>query len=422
MDKHLIDLLRKYNFWDGVSLPEGYPRLDYLRQLTDLMGNNLVKVVLGQRRVGKSHLLRSLIHGLIHSHRIAPHQTLYINKELFDFSFIDSAEVLIEVVATYRKAMNPSDKAYIIIDEIQEINHWEKAVDSLSQDYRFPAEIFITGSNANLLSGELATYIAGRYVTLNVYPFSYEEFLHVIKGTRSKDTLLSYLNEGGLPELYRLPTAESKQNYMQSLLDSIVLRDIVQRNQIRDVDLLKKVIHFATSSIGSLVSIGSIVKKLSTEGYKTNVETIGNYLDYCENAYYLHSCARYDLRGKQILMGEKKYYLNEISFKKLIHSGYEPYIHRLLENAVYLSLLRKGYRVTVGRFHDKEVDFVAEKNNEKLYVQVAYLLSDEKVIEREFGNLLLIADNYPKWVVSLDEVAIPNIEGILHFPVWEMLS
>lgn len=417
----LIDLLKKYNYWTDEHLELGYPRPRYLQKLSNLMGNKLVKVVLGQRRSGKSHLLRALIAQLIQTKKINASQTLYINKELHDFNFIQQADHLIEVVTAYRKMMNPQGKAYIFLDEVQEIKDWEKAVNSLSQNHREPAEIVITGSNANLLSGELATYLGGRYITLTVYPFGYEEYLQVVNQSRSKNSLIEYLHEGGLAELYSLPNSETKFNYVQSLLDSIVLRDIVQRNQIRDIDLLEKTIHFTTDSVGSLLSIPSICKTLLQQGYKTNPETLGNYLHYCENAFFLHECPRYEMRGKQILTGEKKYYLNDLAFNRVAHSGFDLRIHRLLENAIYLSLLRQDYKVYVGRIDNKEIDFVAEKQNEKIYIQVAYLLSDQKVIEREFGNLLRIQDNYPKWVVSLDEIPIGNIEGVLHRPAWEIL-
>lgn len=416
-----IETIRKYNFWDDEPFDLGYPRPSYLKKLSDLLGNRLVKVVLGQRRSGKSHLMRCLIYQLIQTKQIAANQILYINKELYDFNFIQHGDHLIALVKAYRQTLKPKGKIYIFIDEIQEITQWEKAVDSLSQNYQEPAEVVITGSNANLLSGELATYLGGRYVTLTIYPFGYEEYVGVIGKTRSKATLIQYLHEGGLPELYALPNAETKFNYIQSLLDSIVLRDIVQRNHIRDIDLLKKVIYFATDSVGSLLSISSIVKALAQKGYATNPETLGNYLHFCQNAFYLHECSRYDIRGKQILTGEKKYYLNDLAFERMAHSGFELRTHRLLENAVYLSLLRQGYRVYVGRIGDKEIDFIAEKQKEKLYVQVAYLLPEKKVVEREFGNLLLIKDNYPKWVVSLDEVPIGSIEGVLHYPAWEIL-
>ena len=421
-NKHgIITILEEYNFWSDQPIEFGYVRSTYLKMLENYTGNALIKVILGQRRSGKSRLMRMMIHHLIHAMHVPPRNILYINKELHDFNFICDAKTLIESFQLYRETMKPQGKIYFFIDEVQDILGWEKALNSLSQDYRLAIELFITGSNANLLSSELATYISGRYLSLMVYPFSYEEYLQAFGLQRSKESVLHYIDEGGLPELYQLQQLEAKQNYVQSLLDSIVLRDIVQRNRIRDTYLLEKLIDFAIDSVGSLLSISSIVKTLSQNKYKSNAETVGNYLDFCKNAFFLHECQRYDLRGKQILMGERIFYLNDLAFKKFYHSKFETKISRLLENAVYLSLLRQGYRVYVGRYNDKEVDFIAERADERLYVQVAYLLADEKVIEREFGSLLLIQDNYPKWVVSLDEFNLGNVQGVLHKQLWDIL-
>ena len=422
LEKHeIITIFEEYNFWNGQPIEFGYLRSTYLKTLENYTGNSLIKVILGQRRSGKSRLMRMMIHHLIHAMSVPPRNILYINKELHDFDFILDAKTLMESLQLYRETMQPQGKIYFFIDEVQDILGWEKALNSLSQDYRLSIELFITGSNANLLSSELATYISGRYLSLMVYPFSYEEYLQAFGLQRSKASVLDYIDEGGLPELYQLEQLESKQNYVQSLLDSIVLRDIVQRNRIRDTFLLEKLIDFAIDSVGSMLSISSVVSTLAQHKYKSNAETIGNYLDYCKNAFFLHECQRYDLRGKQILIGERKYYLNDLAFKKFYHSKFETKISRLLENAVYLSLLRQGYRVYVGRYNDKEVDFIAERADEKLYIQVAYLLVDEKVIEREFGSLLLIQDNYPKWVVSLDDFNLGNVQGVLHKQLWDIL-
>jgi len=420
-DDEVISILEKYNFWRDSVIDYGYLRPTYLNQLKNFLGNPLIKVILGQRRSGKSRIMRMMIHELIFSHQVNPHNILYINKELFDFDFIQDPQTLLETFEIYKTIHSPTGKIYFLIDEIQEIKHWEKALNSLSQDYRLNIELFITGSNANLLSSELSSYLSGRYLSMMVYPFSYAEYLQVFSFPRGKDSVLNYLTEGGLPEIYQLNSQETKQNYIQSLLDSIVLRDIVQRNRIRDTALLEKLIHFSIDSIGSMLSISSIIKSISQHGYQSNAETISNYLDFCKNAYFLHECQRYDLRGKQILIGERKYYLNDLAFKTGIHSHFETKISRLLENAVYLTLLRQGYQVYVGRYHDKEVDFVAERADEKLYIQVAYLLSDEAVIQRDLRSLACIQDNYPKWIVSMDEINYGNQAGILHKHIWDIL-
>lgn len=420
-NEKLSSILDEYNFWDGKPIEYGYSRPHYLEKIEQFLDNSLVKVILGQRRCGKSRLMRMIIHQLITQQRVPAENILYINKELHAFDFIQDAKILMETFQTYRDLKKPQGKIYFLIDEIQEIQQWEKAINSLSQDYRLPIELFITGSNAYLLSSELATYLSGRYISLTVYPFGYKEYCHVFSLQQNRASVLAYMENGGLPEIYQFNHIESKQNYVQSLMDSIVLRDIVQRHNVRDTFLLEKVIQFAIDSVGSLLSVSSMIKTLAQHGYRSNVETIGNYLGFCKDAFFLHECERYDLRGKQILIGERKYYLNDLAFKIFYHSGFENYISRILENCVYLSLRRQGYKVYVGRYDDKEVDFVAEKAGEKLYVQVAYLLADENVIAREFGALALIQDNYPKWVVSLDDIRHKNNQGILHKHLWEIL-
>lgn len=417
----IIDILERYNFWNHSPIPYGHWRSTYLSQFEKCLDNALIKVILGQRRSGKSRLMRMLIHYLVHERQTEPQNILYINKELYAFNFITHAGLLLETFQIYQEIKKPQGKIYLLIDEIQEIKDWEKAINSLSQDYRLDVAIFITGSNANLLSSELGTYLSGRYLSFVVYPFSYREYCDLFALPSTKESVLQYLNSGGLPELYQLESTEGKQNYVQSLMDSIVFRDIIQRHQVRDSFLLEKMIHFVMDSVGSMLSLSSMVKTIAQHGYRANVETLGNYLDYCKNAFFLHECQRYDLKGKQILIGERKYYLNDMAFKTLYGSQFEVRIGRLLENLVYLSLLRQGYKVYVGRYGDKEVDFVAEQGGEKLYIQVAYLLADDKVIGREFGSLALIPDNYPKWVVSLDDVNFGNRSGILHKQLWDVL-
>lgn len=422
-EKSIIqNTLKEYNFWEHQAIEYGHLRPIYLNKIEHFLGNSLIKVILGQRRCGKSRLMRMVIHHLITQRNVPAKNILYINKELHAFNFIENDDDLVETFKIYQRMQKPKGKIYFFLDEVQEIAAWEKAINSLAQDYNLSIEIFISGSNAHLLSGELATYLGGRYLTLTVYPFSYEEYCHIFSLKKEKASVLRYLEDGGLPETLQFNQVDSKQNYVQNLMDSIVLRDIIQRHQVRDVDLLGKVLRFAIDSVGSMVSISSIIKALSQHGYKTNAETIGNYLSYLQETFLIHECERYDLRGKQILTGERKYYLNDLAFKTFTSSRFDTHITRLLENAVYLSLLRQGYKVYVGRYADKEVDFVAEKADEKLYIQVAYLLVDENVIHREFSSLLLLKDNYPKWVVSLDDISHGNIQGILHKPLWEILT
>jgi predicted AAA+ superfamily ATPase len=418
----MFTILEKYNFWHDQEIPTGYIRNHYLSQLQQYLGSKLVKVILGQRRVGKSYLMRMIISNLIHTQKVSSHNILYINMDLQPFDFIRNQHDLMNVIEEYQKKLNPIGKIYIFIDEIQEIFEWEKVVNSLSQDYRQEYEIFITGSNANLLSKELGTYLSGRFVSFELFPFSYGEYLDFHQFSRNKDTFLDYLNVGGLPENYHLHNQEMRENYMQALRDSILLRDIVNRYHVRDANLLEKVANYMTQAIGSLFSLQSIVKYLKSHHYKTNVETIGNYLAHLENAYYLYSCERYDIKGKTIFSSEKKYYLNDLFFKNLLSSSFDRGIGHNIENIVFLDLKRQGYTVHVGYIRDKEVDFIAEKGNDRIYIQVCYLLSDENVIAREFNNLMQIPDNYPKYVLSLDDILIKNDQGIIHQNVWQFLS
>ena len=416
----MIDILREYNFWDNQKINIGFFRKSYLKNISGYLNNKLVKVLLGQRRVGKSYIFRMLIKMLMEEHNVLSRNIIYINKDIQALDFIDSASKLDAVIKSYIKEFSPKGKIYVFLDEIQEISGWEKSVNSLSQDYTREYEIFITGSNANLLSSELSTYLSGRYVTINIYPYSYSEFLAFYNLGRNKDSYIKYLYKGGIPELYNLPAKELRTNYISALKDSIILRDIIQRHNIRDVTLLNRLIDFVIDTHASLFSPNKIVNSLKSLGVKTNIETIGSYLNYMTEAFFIHESFRYDLKGKRILAGERKYYLNDLSFKYYLNSSFDRGISRYLENAVYLHYKRNGYMIFTGKLKDKEIDFVVEKGDDKKYVQVAYLLADENVIKREFGNLLSIKDNYEKLVVSLDDINLGTIEGIKHVNAWEM--
>lgn len=418
----MFETLKKYNYWSSEKIECGYSRKSYLDKISHYLNNKLVKVILGQRRVGKSYLLRMIISYLIEKEGVPRKNVLYINKDIAELDFIDSGETLIRIVNEYRQTVKPKGKVFILLDEVQEIRAWEKAVNSLSQDYTHDYELFITGSNANLLSTELSTYLSGRYICFEVFPFSFEEFLDYTNIERSKDAFLSYLKNGGLPESLNLKNPEITRNYLQNLKDSIVLRDIVRRHQVRDVYLLDKLIYFMIDSVGGLFSLNSVVNYLRSSGYKTNQETVGSYIDYLKEAYFIHESERYDIKGKKILGGEKKYYLNDLGFKYFLPSSFDFGVGKYLENVVYLDLRRKGYDVYTGRIKDKEIDFIAEKDKIKKYIQVCYLLADESVIEREFGNLEQIPDHYEKLVISLDDLNLGNRSGIAHINAWEFIT
>ena len=422
MENFMIDVLKKYNYWADEDIETGYPRKAYVEKFSRYLNNKLVKVILGQRRAGKSYLLRMMIKHLTENQGIPRQNILYINKDIAELDFIDNSKLLIKVVNEYREVIKPAGKVFIFLDEIQEIKDWEKAVNSFSQDYKFEYEVFITGSNANLLSAELSTYLSGRYIDFEVFPFSYDEYIGFNNLQKSKDSLLTYLKNGGIPESCKLESPEMKRNYLLSLKDSIVLRDMVRRHHIRDIYLLDKLINFMIDSIGSLFSINKVVNYLRSSGYRANVETIGNYLVYMKEAFFIHEADRFDIKGKRILSSEKKYYLNDLGFKYYLSSSFDFVVGKYLENAVYLDLKRKGYQVYTGTLKNKEIDFIAQKEGNRKYVQVCYLLADETVIEREFGNLEQVADHYEKFVVSLDDVNLGNRKGIKHVNAWEFIS
>jgi predicted AAA+ superfamily ATPase len=416
----MLEKLADYNFWKGEKIEVGFPRQAYIDRLSPFLGNSLVKIVLGQRRTGKSYVLRMLMRHLIEAQNVPSQNIFYVNMDIQALRFIRDSQMLMEVLSEYRKRLRPTGKVYVFLDEVQEIEGWEKAVNSLSQDYKTPYEVFVTGSNAHLLSTELSTYLSGRYVTLDVYPFSYAEYLAFFREARSAVSFAAYLRLGGLPELYRLEGEEIRRNYLASLRDSIVLRDIVQRHQVRDSALLNRLIDFVTDSQGAMISVNKMAGTLAAEGVKTNVETLGAYLGYLCEAYFIHEVQRYDIKGRRLLAGERKYYLNDLAFKSQLMSGANPSAGRMLENIVYLHYRREGYRIHTGRVGQGEIDFVLQKGDEVKYAQVCYLLGNDRVAEREFGNLERTGDNYPKTVISMDEISLGNVRGITHIQAWEL--
>jgi predicted AAA+ superfamily ATPase len=416
----MFEKLAQYNFWEGEKIEAGFSRQVYIDRLSPFLGNSLVKIVVGQRRTGKSYVLRMLMRNLIEEQHVPPQNIFYVNMDIQALRFIRDSQMLMEALGEYRKQLSPSGKVYVFLDEVQEIEGWENAVNSLSQDYKTPYEVFVTGSNAHLLSTELSTYLSGRYVTLEVYPFSYAEYLAFFGEARGASSFAAYLRLGGLPELYRLEGEEIRRNYLSSLRDSIVLRDIVQRHQVRDAALLNRLIDFVTDSQGALVSVNKMAGTLTAEGVKTNVETLGAYLGYLCESYFIHEVQRYDIKGRRLLAGERKYYLNDLAFKSQLMSGANPSAGRMLENIVYLHYRREGYRIHTGRVGQGEIDFVLQKGDEVRYAQVCYLLGNDRVTEREFGNLERTGDNYPKTVISLDEISLGNVRGISHVRAWEL--
>lgn len=271
-----------------------------------------------------------------------------------------------------------------------------------------------------MLSSELATMLSGRYVEFRVFPYSFNEYTQLSKQSTNRDSYIGYLKKGGLPELYNLPTEESQKQYVASVKDTILLRDIVQWKTIRDAKLLEDVFFYLVNNASNLLSITNIVNFFSSRKRKTTYDTISNYIGFIEEAFLAYKTERYNIKGKDVIAGNCKYYLNDLAFKNYLYPGFSYGLGYLLENAVYLDLLRSGYSVYTGTIRDKEVDFVATKDDRVIYIQCTYMLEDEKTIEREYGALEAIGDSYEKYVVSLDEIKLPSRNGIKHVQGWNL--
>ena len=374
-------------------------RESYLLRIRPFIGKDIIKVLTGLRRSGKSVLLEQ-----IRAEIDSPH-TIFLNFEDLGNQHLCAYDAFHDYIC--EQIGNSKEKFYLFLDEIQEVSGWEKAVNSLRT--KFKADIYITGSNSRLLSGELATYIAGRYATFVVYPFSFTEFLMV-----NKDFNFDYyIKCGGMPFLSSIGfEPEISRIYLQDIFNSVVLKDIVKRNNIRDVDLLERIIAYALANVGKSFSATRISQFFKSEKRRIAPETILNYLKACEDAYLLYRLKSQDINGKKLLKVNEKYYVVDHGLREAIVGANLENAELILENIVGLELLRRGYKVCVGRVGEKEIDFVGEKDGNKLYIQVCYLLNEESTINREFGSLLKIKDNYPKYVLYKESSFRGNYEGI----------
>lgn len=392
----------------------------YMNRIRPFIGGELIKVMTGIRRSGKSVMLELIKEELAEA-GVAPSQMISINFEDMRYSHLQTATALHDEII--KRAEGIEGKAYLFFDEIQEVEGWEKCVNSLR--VALDCDIYITGSNAKLLSGELATYIGGRYVEFVIYPFSFAEFLELYHTIAPSDSIQQcfqkYLLAGGMPYLANLRYEEEpSRQYLTDLFNSVQLKDIVKRNKIRDIDLLERIIAYMTANVGTVFSSSSLAKFFKNEQRTVAAETILNYVRYCCDAYLFYQVKRQDLQGKQILASNEKYYIADHGIREAVFGGNMKDINLILENIVYMELLRRGYVVTVGRAGEKEIDFVCEKRGEKLYVQATYLLASEDTVKREFGAYDGIQDNFPKYVVSLDEFDMSR-NGIKHRNIRDFL-
>ena len=390
-------------------------RDEYIKQIVPFIDKDVIKVLTGIRRSGKSVMLKLLMEEL-KNRGINENQFIYINFENLKYRNLKNYERLYDFILN--KVDDKYKSYYIFLDEIQEVEEWERCVNSLRVDEDFNFDIYITGSNAKLLSGELSTYLAGRYIEFVVYPFSFKEFFEIMKEKNKeidlKEAFQDYVKFGGMPFLHNLNyNYETSMQYLQDLYASIILKDITQRNNIRDTDLLERIINYVVMNIGNTFSATSISKFFKSENRKVAIETILNYIKACEEAFLVYRVARNDLLGKKILNVNEKYYIADHGIREAIMENNQKDINQVLENIVYFEMLRRGYNVKIGKVDNLEVDFVCKKNDETIYIQVSYLLASEDTKEREFSVLENIKDNYPKYVLSMDEFDMSR-NGIKH--------
>jgi predicted AAA+ superfamily ATPase len=391
-------------------------RNSYFERIKPFIDKNIIKVLTGQRRVGKSYLLLQLKEEI---ERINNNSNIiYIDKEDFEFNFIKNSEDLYSYVEANISSTN---KNYLMIDEIQDIFEFEKVLRHYQSKNNI--DIYCTGSNAKMLSSELSTYLSGRYIEFKVYSLSYNEFLEFNDLESNKASLDRYLRYGGLPFLRNLPYNNNVINeYLKGIYTTIIYKDVVGRNNIRNTDFLENLVHFLASDVGNIISGQKIRDYLKSQDIKTSTQNVLNYLSYLENAFLIYKVFRKDIIGKKIFEINNKYYFEDWGLSNAIIGEEYFDIGKTIENVIYINLLIAGYDVNIGQTADKEIDFVAEKEGSKIYIQASYLIPSEKVKQREFGNLLLVKDNYPKYVVSLDEYAIKNHEGVKHLHLLEFLE
>lgn len=414
-----LDIIAPYNLWYGNQLPAGFIRDTYTGRLMKYTGNRLVKVLTGQRRVGKSYIMRQVATELI-KNGVRPENTLFINCELSVFGFIRNADDLGRLVSAYRERFNPEGRLYIFIDEVQEIDEWERAVNSMSQDYTVEAELFISGSNSRLLSGELASLLSGRYVEFLITPLSFDEYCGVHSLGRERGAFLRYLKEGGLPELINLPDEEVKQRYVAGLRDSIMLKDIVKRYSIKDVGLLESLFAYLVNNASNMISITGIVNFIKSRGNRSTYDTVAAYIMYLQEAFLVHKSERYNISGKELLAGNFKLYINDQAYHNYLFSSVRYGLGYVLENVVYMEFVRKGYVVNTGVVKEHEVDFIARKDGRTIYAQVAYTVHDEETAQREYESLDCVKGEGEKFLITMDDDLLPMRNGVCHLQAWEL--
>lgn len=390
-------------------------RNNYLDKLLEMKDKPFIKVLTGMRRCGKSTILRLYCEALQKMH-IEEQRILLLNFESFQFAEIKEAAKLYNWLSA---RLSKQEKYYILLDEIQEVANWEQAVNSLMVDY--PVDLVITGSNSKLLSSELATFLAGRYVEIPVFTLSLSESILFSNAMLKEQDFIStegafesYLSKGGFPVLYNFPVEKETANRIVfDIYSSAILRDTVQRFGIRDVELLERLVRFVFDNIGQKFSAKSIADYFKSQQRKLDIATIYNYLNALESAFILYRMPRYDIKGKELLKTQEKFFVSDHGLVRAVLGHRPHHISGILENIVAIELMRRGYKVFVGKFDDIEIDFIAEKGDEKVYIQVTYRMDEPSTLQREKRPLLQIEDNYPKYILTMDKTLAGNMEGII---------
>lgn len=389
----------------------------YLKKIAPFIDKNVIKIIVGQRRVGKSYFMYQVIDEL-KARGVRSSNIIYINKELVDFAEITNSKTLLDYI---QKNSTKNNKIYLFIDEIQEITEFHKALAHLQATNRY--DIYCTGSNALMLSSELATFISGRYIEIKIYSLSYLEFLKFHQLENNKDAFYKYIKYGGLPFLKNLSlTDEIVYEYLKNIYNTILFKDIIEKHKIRNVHFLERLVEFIADNVGNMVSAKKISDFLKSQKLNISPQVVLNYLHFLTASYFILRLNKADIVGKKIFSIGEKYYFEDLGLRHTIIGYKQTDINKILENIVLQQLLISGYKVHVGGFDGKEIDFVAERAGEKKYFQVAYLLTDQKTIDREFGNLLQIKDNYPKLVISMDNTAPNSYQGVIHYNIIDFLS
>jgi predicted AAA+ superfamily ATPase len=394
----------------------------YLNQLCRFIDKPLIKIITGIRRSGKSVML-SLLHDELLNRGIDSSGIIHLNFDSLEYAGLKTAEALYRYV---KDKTVSGRRCYILLDEIQEVHQWEKAVNSFFTD--FNADIYITGSNSHLLSSELSSYLAGRYVELNLFTLSFAEYLQcrkelkVVEPGDIRSGFSGFLRSGGFPILHVTDyDDETAGKVVFDIYSSIILRDVVQRNKIRDIELLERVVKYLFDNIGNRFSAPNVAAYFKSQQRKVDLNTVYNYINALEGAYIIYRVPRYDIKGREIFKTLEKYYVGDPGLINAVMGYRDRAISGLLENIIMLELKRRGYDVFTGRSEEREIDFIAKKGNDKIYVQVSFRMDSETTVDREFAPLLDIHDHYPKYVVTMDDIWHDNYEGVKHMHIADFL-